>query len=114
MQQVIFWQEMARARRLRWRMCWAGADRSDVIAFGTDAQKKRYLAKILSAEEIWCQGFSEPDAGSDLANVRCEAKLTMATITSSMARKSGTAMAGRRTGVSWWSARIRMFPNTKV
>jgi alkylation response protein AidB-like acyl-CoA dehydrogenase len=46
-----------------------------IISRGTDAQKARYLQPLLAADEIWCQGFSEPGAGSDLAGVRTTARL---------------------------------------
>ena len=45
-----------------------------IIAFGTEEQKKKYLPGIVAGKELWCQGYSEPGAGSDLANVKTNKK----------------------------------------
>jgi len=45
-----------------------------LMAFGSSEQQKRFVPKILAGEELWCQGYSEPDAGSDLSNVNTKAE----------------------------------------
>ena len=69
--QAIFLEESARAEAPgHLGVIGLGMAGPTIMSWGTEAQKERYLVKILNAEEIWCQGFSEPDAGSDLAAVR--------------------------------------------
>ena len=75
MQQVIFHEEYARSVAPG-RVNHLGEELlgPTLIAFGTEAQQQRFLPRIRSVEELWCQGYSEPDAGSDLANVQTRAR----------------------------------------
>ncbi len=75
-EQVIFQEEMARAKApMLINLAGLTMGGPVLIAHGTDAQKQRHLKSILSAQEIWCQGFSEPMAGSDLAALKTRAVL---------------------------------------
>jgi len=74
MEQVVFNEEMARHRAPgpanAHGLGWCGPA---ILAHGTEEQKKRFIPKILNAEEIWCTFYSEPEAGSDMANVQTRA-----------------------------------------
>jgi len=76
MQQVIYFEEYARAGGPgRLGHIGEGLAGPTIIAFGSEDQKRRFLPGIVKGDDIWCQGYSEPNAGSDLANVQAKAEL---------------------------------------
>ncbi|HYB91036.1 MAG TPA: acyl-CoA dehydrogenase family protein [Candidatus Binataceae bacterium] len=73
-QQVVFNREQARAARPQLvNTIGIGMVGPTLIRWGTEEQKRRHVSKILSADEIWCQGYSEPNAGSDVAGLTTRA-----------------------------------------
>jgi len=75
LEQTIFYSESARAKVPRpANVLGLVMGGPVVMAHGDESQKERFLEPILSAEEIWCQGFSEPESGSDLASLKTKAE----------------------------------------
>jgi alkylation response protein AidB-like acyl-CoA dehydrogenase len=75
-EQLVYYEELTRARAPYIGANFIGIMHGGptLIALGTPEQKARHLPRILRGEEVWCQGFSEPGAGSDLAAVRTRAE----------------------------------------
>jgi alkylation response protein AidB-like acyl-CoA dehydrogenase len=91
-EQIVIDQEMAAAGAPE-RVAIVGLDvlGPAILAFGSDEQRRRYVPPILSADELWSQGFSEPEAGSDLASLRTQA----------VENGDGYVLNGQKTWISW-------------
>jgi len=91
-EQIVIDQEMAAAGAPE-RVAIVGLDvlGPAILAFGTDEQRRSYVPPILSADELWSQGFSEPEAGSDLASLRTQA----------VESGDGYVLNGQKTWISW-------------
>jgi alkylation response protein AidB-like acyl-CoA dehydrogenase len=93
-EQVVLAEELARARVPLGRVTDTTSVKmmgNTLVRWGTEDQKRRFLPRILSGDDVWVQGYSEPEAGSDLASLR----------TSAVERDDHFVLSGQKTWVSW-------------
>ena len=111
MQQYIFLEEMQQAARRRAPLAFGVNMVGPVIyTFGNEEQKERFLPRIANLDDWWCQGFSEPGAGSDLASLKTTRRCATATTTSSTARRPGPRS---RQYADWIFCLVRTDPAAK-
>ena len=112
--QVIFNEEYVKAKAPgRVSILGEGLLGPTLIQYGTEAQQDRFLPRIVDGTELWCQGYSEPNAGSDLANVATRAELDGDewVVTG---RRSGRRWPTSPTGASWCAGPSRARPGTRA
>ena len=107
LEQLVYTEETTRARApMPLNVIGLNNIAPAIMQYGTEDQKRTLLPRMMRADDIWCQGMSEPEAGSDLASLRTRAVRGSVTTSSSTARRSGPRWGIGRTGASCTCAPI--------